>query len=72
VDSIRKEFNDWNNGVFLQYLRSGQLKVTERSFGETTVPQGVSDDPNAPSKSIYSPGASKERRVEIDEIKIIR
>ena len=72
VDSIRKEFNEWNNGVFLQYLNSGQLKVTERSFGETTVPKGVSDDPKAPSKSIYSPGASKERRVEIDEIKIIR
>lgn len=68
VDSIRKEFDSWNNGALLQYIRSGQLVVTERSFGETTSPAGVSDDPGAPSKSIYSPGASLERRVEIEEI----
>ena len=68
VDSIRKEFDTWNNGVLLPYIRSGQLKVTERSFGETTVPAGVSDDPGSPNKSIYSPQASLERRVEIEEI----
>ena len=68
VDSIRKEFDSWNSGALLPYIRSGQLKVTERSFGETTVPEGVSDDPNAPNKSIYSPQASLERRVEIEEI----
>ncbi len=68
VDSIRKEFDSWNNGALLQYIRSGQLKVTERSFGETTAAAGISDDPSAPSKSIYSPQASLERRVEIEEI----
>lgn len=68
VDSIRKEFDSWNNGALLPYIRSGQLVVTERSFGETTSPAGISDDPGAPSKSIYSPGASLERRVEIEEI----
>lgn len=68
VDSIRKEFDSWNNGALLPYIQSGQLVVTERSFGETTSPAGISDDPNAPSKSIYSPGASLERRVEIEEI----
>ncbi len=68
VDSIRKEFDSWNNGALLPYIRSGQLKVTERSFGETTVPAGVSDDPGSPNKSIYSPQASLERRVEIEEI----
>ncbi len=72
VDSIRKEFDTWNNGVLVPYILSGQLKVTERSFGETTAPASVSDDPSAPSRSIYSPEASRERRVEIDEIKIQR
>lgn len=72
VDSIRKEFDTWNNGVLVPYILSGQLKVTERSFGETTAPAGISDDPSAPSRSIYSPEASRERRVEIDEIKIQR
>ena len=68
VDSIRKEFSSWEGGAFIKYLDSGQLQVTERSFGEETSPKNVSDDPKAPSKSIFSPAASKERRVEIDEI----
>ncbi|MBT8191174.1 MAG: PD40 domain-containing protein [Bacteroidia bacterium] len=68
VDSIRKEFDEWRDGVFLPYLNSGQLIVTERSFGEETAPPGISDDPGNPNKSIFSPEASIERRVEIDEI----
>ncbi len=68
VDSVRKEFDDWNGGVLLPYINNGQLLVTERSFGEETSPKEVSDDPSKPYQSIYSPGASRERRVEIDEI----
>lgn len=68
VDSVRKEFDEWNDGVLLPYIKSGQLLVTERSFGEETSPSDVSDDPRQPFQSIYSPAASRERRVEIDEI----
>jgi len=68
VDSVRKEFDRWNGGVLLPYIKSGQLKVTERSFGEETAPAGISDDASNPDRSIFSPEASKERRVEIDEI----
>ncbi len=68
VDSIRKEFDEWQDGIFIPYIRSGQLIVTERSFGEETAPPGISDDPATPDKSIFSPEASIERRVEIDEI----
>lgn len=68
VDSVRKEFDQWNGGKLLPYIKSGQLKVTERSFGEETAPQGISDDVSNPDRSIFSPEASKERRVEIDEI----
>lgn len=68
VDSVRQEFDDWNNGALLPYIESGQLIVTERSFGEETSPSEVSDDPRQPYQSIYSPAASRERRVEIDEI----
>ncbi len=68
VDSVRREFDDWNDGALLPYIESGQLLVTERSFGEETSPSEVSDDPAQPYQSIYSPSASRERRVEIDEI----
>lgn len=68
IDSVRREFDEWGNGALLPYIRSGQLSVTERSFGEETSPKNISDDPRTPAQSIYSPSASKERRVEIDEI----
>lgn len=68
VDCVRNEFKRYGNGMFQNYIDIGQLIITERSFGENTAAQGVSDDPKAPGKSIFSPEASKERRVEIDEI----
>lgn len=68
VDSVRKEFDEWNDGALLPYIQSGQLVVTERSFGEETSPKDLSDDPRRPYESIYSPAAALERRVEIDEI----
>ncbi len=68
VDCVRNEFKDYENGILMKYINSGQLIITERSFGEDTANKGISDDPRSPVKSIYSPQASRERRVEIDEI----
>ncbi len=68
VDCIRNEFKKYQSGVLLKYMDSGTLIITERSFGENTSPTGISDDPSSPGKSIYSPNASRERRIEIDEI----
>jgi len=68
IDSVRKEFYQWKSGILVKYIDNGQLKITERSFGESTSPGEVSDNINAPALSIYSPSASRERRVEIDEI----
>ncbi len=68
VDCVRNEFEVYNGGILMTYINSGQLIITERSFGEEAANQGVSDDPAAPKKSIFSPDASRERRVEIDEI----
>ena len=68
IDSVRKEFYDWNGGVLVPYIESKLLIITERSFGESTSPNNISDNASAPALSIYSPQASRERRVEIDEI----
>ena len=51
-----------------KYFDSGDLEVTEKSFGEGDAPPGVSDDVSNLRESVYSPAASKERRVEIIEI----
>ncbi len=68
VDCIRNEFKKYKGGILLKYIDSGRLIITERSFGEDTSPNGISDDPGDQSNSIYSPNASRERRIEIDEI----
>jgi hypothetical protein len=68
VDCVRNEFERYRGGLLLNYISSGQLIITERSFGEDTANKGISDDPSKPKNSIFSPDASRERRVEIDEI----
>jgi outer membrane protein OmpA-like peptidoglycan-associated protein len=68
INSIQNEFAAFRNGVLKKYFDSGDLAVTEKSFGEETAPPTVSDDPRDTRRSIYSPEASIERRVEIIEI----
>ena len=51
------------------YLRTGQLKITETSFGETTARRDISDDLQDERNSVYHPAAARERRVEIVEIR---
>ncbi len=69
ISSVRNHFSTWQNGVFTPYLRSGRLKVSERSFGEDTASKEVSDALDDLRGSVYSIGAMRERRVEIVEIK---
>ena len=68
VQSIRNEFARYNNGVLSKYLDSGQLKIRQRSFGEEAAAEGVSDSHRNVASSIYSPEASAERRIELEEI----
>ena len=69
ISSIQNEIKVFRGGVLWKYMESGDLVVAEKSFGEATAPQGISDDPKKVRQSIYSPEASYERRVEIVEVK---
>jgi hypothetical protein len=69
ISSIQNEFKVFQGGILWKYMESGDLVVAEKSFGEETAPPTVSDDRKNKRKSIYSPEASEERRVEIVEIK---
>ncbi|MFT4759551.1 MAG: tetratricopeptide (TPR) repeat protein [Paraglaciecola sp.] len=70
ISSLRNHFDTHRNGIFLSYLNTKNLIVTERSFGETTASTNVSDDLEDMRNSVYSVGAAKERRVEIVEIMV--
>jgi len=68
ISSVRNHLAQWSEGKLNPYLETGQLKVTEVSFGETTAKAGLSDDLKDERNSIYAPEAARERRVEIVEI----
>ncbi|MCB9288337.1 MAG: hypothetical protein H6560_13605 [Lewinellaceae bacterium] len=69
ISSVRNHFQNYKDGVFQPYLESGQLKITERPFGEAEAAGTVSDSLDDLRNSIYHPDAARERRVEIQEIK---
>ncbi len=69
ISSVRNQFERFNEGALQNFLRSGQLRVVEASFGETTARLGISDNLKDERNSIYHPEAARERRVEIVEIK---
>lgn len=69
VSSMQNEIRAYKKGIFLPYIDNGQLKITELAFGESLAPDNVSDALYDQRNSIFSPEASRERRVEIVEIK---
>ena len=69
ITNVENEIDAFQDGVLQKYIESGQLVISQESFGETTSPAGISDLANDPRNSIYSIPASSERRVEIVQIK---
>jgi hypothetical protein len=69
---VRNYFRRYENGIFEQYLRNGQLQISVLPLGESEADTNVSDDPRNKRLSVFSPEASKERRAEIIEVRIER
>ena len=65
VASVKNEMLNYQGGVLRPFINSGQLRVIDVSFGEELAPDRVNDNLNNKKLSIYSPEASRERRVEI-------
>ncbi len=68
VNSVENEIKKYRNGIFFTYLKSGNLRITDVSYGESLSPKNISDNLKDEKRSIYSVGASKERRVEAIKI----
>lgn len=69
ISSLRNQFERWRNGIFEPFIKAGKLVISEAPFGESKSASGISDDLFDERNSIYSVGASRERRVEIIEVK---
>ncbi|MGE5355962.1 MAG: hypothetical protein ACM3PT_06950 [Deltaproteobacteria bacterium] len=68
VKTIDNEIRNYKKGAMTKYLKKGQLKLTDVSYGESLASKDVSDDLLNEKLSIYSVEASKERRVEVVKI----
>ncbi len=72
INSAEIFFFEYREGIFIEYLKNGALEFYETPLGETTSPPGISDSYADRRNSIYSVEASRERRVEILEIKRVK
>ncbi|MBK8966265.1 MAG: hypothetical protein IPM36_06220 [Lewinellaceae bacterium] len=69
ISSVRNYFEAYAGGVLKPFVEAGKLRISEASFGETTVRSGVSDNLADERNSVYHPDAARERRVELVEIR---
>lgn len=65
IDSIINHFRKAQGGLIAEFIAQGKIKIKQVPYGEVKAEQGISDNPNDRKNSIYSPRASKERRVVI-------
>ncbi len=71
IDSIKNYFEEVDNGKFAAYMQADQARLlfVEVPMGEFQAKKEVSDNYYDQRNSVYSAAASKERRIEIIELR---
>ncbi len=69
ISSVINQFRRYSDGVLIKALNDGSLKIVQEPLGETKAPLYVSDDIADERNSIFSVPASRERRVEIIDVR---
>ncbi|MEM1123542.1 MAG: hypothetical protein AAGJ18_24095, partial [Bacteroidota bacterium] len=70
VDCLMNHFSTYRDGMLNRYIENGNLVLQEVSFGENRADNSISENPNDRRNSVYSPAASRERKVQIIKITI--
>jgi len=70
VNCLMNHFTDYRDGMLQRYLADGSLILKEVSFGESNADKTISENPKDRRNSVYSPKASRERKVQIVKITI--
>ncbi len=68
IQSVINFISIYQNAMFVKYLKSGQLSVSELPLGESKVLEITSDNPNNIKESVYGIDAMLERKVEIVKV----
>lgn len=70
IASLVNYFYEFDDGFFIEYIESGQMSFEFVAYGETLADASVSADPTDLRSSVFSPAASRERRIEIIAVSI--
>ena len=65
INSIQNFYRIYQDGAMSKFVDKGSVKIVLQPFGEKEAPKEVSDDPYDKVNSVFSPIASKQRRVVI-------
>ena len=68
ISSLINYFKSADNQYFKEYINNGKLIINAAPFGEVKANSNASDDLKNTRKSIFSPQAAMERRIEIQEV----
>ncbi|MBC7862660.1 MAG: hypothetical protein IAF38_06770 [Bacteroidia bacterium] len=76
VSSLRNYFMEYKGGMFAKYVNNpnpaeGKIEFFEEDIGELPVSK-VSDDVRDTQNSVYSPGAARERKIQILAVSTIK
>ena len=69
ISSVMNQVTKYSDGKLNEYLQSKQLIIREQAYGSRRAPRYVSGSIKDTRNSIYSIPASRERRVEIIQVK---
>ncbi len=69
ISSVVNQFREYKDGALAAHIDKGNLIINEAPKGEEDAKEGVIDDPKKRRQSVYSPAASRERRVRILDIR---
>jgi len=58
-------YRQYRGGIMATYVDNGAIKFKLEPYGEDEAPSSISDNPRDRKNSVYSPTASRERRVVI-------
>ncbi|MFK7978998.1 MAG: hypothetical protein AB8G86_03370 [Saprospiraceae bacterium] len=68
VNCLMNHFSVYRDGMLNRYMEDGSLVLKEVSYGEEQANKSISENPKDRRNSVYSPEASKERKVQIVKI----
>ncbi len=70
IKTVINHFKYYKSGAFKPYLGNGKLIINATPYGEEKAATDISDNKSDVRSSIYSPKASKERRVVVTGVRV--